>query len=53
MNKYKKTVLFAGLGIIALAVIIITSVSLIQYAVYRSQFKDSEAQVQIVTELSE
>lgn len=45
MSKLKKIVLFAGLGAILLAVITITSVSLIKYAIYRSQFKDVEAEV--------
>lgn len=51
MSKLKKIVLFSGLGAIVLAVIIITTVSLIQYQAYRSQF-DNKQQSQITAELT-
>ena len=47
MSKLKKIVLFSTLGAIALAIIIITSVSLIKYSIYRSQFKDMETSTRI------
>lgn len=47
MSKLKKIVLFATLGAILLAVITITSVSLIKYAIYRSQFKDTTADAHV------
>ncbi len=47
MSKLKKIVLFTGLGVIALAVVIITSVSLIRYQIYRSQFRDDEPEQSI------
>lgn len=47
MSKLKKIVLFAGLGAILLAIVIITSVSLIKYSIYKSQFKDMETKAQI------
>lgn len=43
MSKLKKIVLFSTLGAIFLAIVTITSVSLIKYHIYRSQFKDMEA----------
>ncbi len=52
MSKLKKIVLFSGLGAIVLAVVIITSVSLIKYQIYRSQFKDQETAVQTVRDIS-
>ena len=53
MSKLKKIVLFAMLGAILLAIVTITSVSLIKYGIYRSQFKDVEATAQteyVITE---
>lgn len=46
MSKLKKIVLFAGLGAIVLAIAVITAVSLIEYRIYRSQFKDPEARIE-------
>lgn len=51
MSKLKKIVLFSGLGAIVLAVILITSISLIKYQIYRSQFKDVEPEAQAVSML--
>lgn len=48
MSKLKKIILFAGLGAIALAVILITSISYIQYQIYRGQFKDTDPEAQVV-----
>ena len=45
MSKLKKIVLFSSLGAIFLAIVIITSVSLIKYHNYRKQFKDMETMV--------
>lgn len=53
MSKIQKIVLFAGLGAILLAICIITSVSLIKYQIYRSQFKDLEPEAQVSYVLSE
>ena len=43
MTKLKKIVLFATLSAILLAIVTVTAVSLIKYGIYRSQFKDAEA----------
>jgi len=45
MSKLKKIVLFAGLGAIFFAVILITAISLIQYQIYRSKANSEQAQV--------
>lgn len=53
MSKLKKIVLFSALGAIFLAIVTITSVSLIKYNIYRSQFKDTDAMMhteQVVSE---
>lgn len=49
MTKLKKIVLFAGIGAIVLAIVLITSISLIEYRIYRDQFKDVDPEAQIVT----
>ena len=53
MSKLKKIVLFATLGAILLAIVTITSVSLIKYAVYRSQIKDTNASARIERVIAE
>lgn len=46
MSKLKKIVLFSGIGAIALAIIIITSVSYGKYAAYRKKM-DEQTQTSI------
>lgn len=53
MTKNKKIVLFSGIGAIVLAIVVVTAVSLIKYGIYRSQFKDKEAETNIAYVLSE
>ena len=53
MSKLKKIVLFATLGAILLAIVTITSVSLIKYSIYRSQFKNTDASAHVELVITE